>query len=525
MNRDVTFFSLFWLLPFVLLAQGVIPTPATTESSRLTLARESLYSTAADAFRSVSTLKARDPQAALKVLAELETAIAQSSDKSPEISDLITNITASIRSCRDEIGIFWPTIGELEKKLSKKADPATVRDYLRKVSRETERLSRRNPRATSSEVFTDLSAAMELLDSATRILTQAQRNAIDVESLSTITEAQRSVMRQRQIVDADNARVSQVGKEYPYAPPTLKELIGQSMAVEPTPDKRLAKNLRDCQLGEQQILLMAAPADGRICQQVMTIFRLPEDGVRKIGLSTEDLLAAHKSSVDYVLFAVDTTAGRPLEVTRPFLEKLKLPIPPNDGATFAILDLQGHVVDSTTADQLQTDFKVDGVSLVSFLRDHTHKFPDAEQLLADALADANRTGKRVLFLQGGPLCMPCLLLSRYLQEHSAVLTPDYVFVKIDSRFANAPAVLKRVRGYSGGVPWMAILDSQGKPLVTSDGPFGNIGFPSRDAELTHFEAMLRTTSRKLTDANIRNLIDALVQRRPESVGLADGVTP
>ena len=32
---------------------------------------------------------------------------------------------------------------------------------------------------------------------------------------------------------------------------------------------------------------------------------------------------------------------------------------------------------------------------------------------------------------------------------------------------------------SGGIPWFAILDAQGKALATSDGPRGNIGYPAR----------------------------------------------
>ena len=51
-----------------------------------------------------------------------------------------------------------------------------------------------------------------------------------------------------------------------------------------------------------------------------------------------------------------------------------------------------------------------------------------------------------------------------------------------------------------GIPWMAILDSDGNALVTSnDGPTGeNIGHPIESEEIEHFMHMIEQTAQHLT---------------------------
>lgn len=48
------------------------------------------------------------------------------------------------------------------------------------------------------------------------------------------------------------------------------------------------------------------------------------------------------------------------------------------------------------------------------------------------------------------------------------------------------------------MPWMTILDAQGRRLVTSDGEKGNIGYPYEPHEIAHFMTMLRATARRLS---------------------------
>jgi hypothetical protein len=50
---------------------------------------------------------------------------------------------------------------------------------------------------------------------------------------------------------------------------------------------------------------------------------------------------------------------------------------------------------------------------------------------------------------------------------------------------------------------MAILDGDGKQLVTSDGPKGNIGCPFEPHEIAWFRTMLEKTRGKLTDEDLQ----------------------
>ena len=74
----------------------------------------------------------------------------------------------------------------------------------------------------------------------------------------------------------------------------------------------------------------------------------------------------------------------------------------------------------------------------------------------------------------------------YLAE--LLLQKDYVLQSIDSgKHQNAKAVIARVRpAAAGGIPWMVIQGADGRPLVTSDGPKGNIGCPWEPHEIAWF---------------------------------------
>ena len=85
-------------------------------------------------------------------------------------------------------------------------------------------------------------------------------------------------------------------------------------------------------------------------------------------------------------------------------------------------------------------------------------------------------------------------------------------MKLDARFVNFQRAFDWIDGYTdSGNPWMAILDSDGKSLVTSDGPQGNVGFPESAQEASYFEWMLRATAQRLSDDEITTLIAPLTR--------------
>jgi hypothetical protein len=71
---------------------------------------------------------------------------------------------------------------------------------------------------------------------------------------------------------------------------------------------------------------------------------------------------------------------------------------------------------------------------------------------------------------------------------------------------------------AGGIPWMVMLDAQGKALINSDGPKGNIGYPATDDEIAHFVTMLQTCKQRLTDQEINGLKASLVSLMPAKAG-------
>jgi len=67
-----------------------------------------------------------------------------------------------------------------------------------------------------------------------------------------------------------------------------------------------------------------------------------------------------------------------------------------------------------------------------------------------------------------------------------------------------------------GIPCHAIYDADGKELINSVGPQGNIGCPLRDPRFSidpvttrHFRKMLETTAQKINAAEIDELVRSL----------------
>ena len=79
-------------------------------------------------------------------------------------------------------------------------------------------------------------------------------------------------------------------------------------------------------------------------------------------------------------------------------------------------------------------------------------------------------------------------------------------------------VMAQVRpNADGGIPWFAVLDEKGKPLATSHGPKGNIGFPFTPEEIDHFMVLIAGQSRRI-DAGQQD------QLRQSLVASADRIT-
>lgn len=91
-----------------------------------------------------------------------------------------------------------------------------------------------------------------------------------------------------------------------------------------------------------------------------------------------------------------------------------------------------------------------------------------------------------------------------------LLAKEFVVVKLDfDRAPGAQDLAKRYQTKDQGLPWMVIVDGDGKAIADSTGPEGNIGFPAKDSEYAHFKTMLEKAKRHLTDKDIAALIASL----------------
>jgi uncharacterized protein GlcG (DUF336 family) len=230
--------------------------------------------------------------------------------------------------------------------------------------------------------------------------------------------------------------------------------------------------------------------------------------VKPAKTNGEELLSA--ALADFAVVGIDTSDTRFAAENRAFFERLKVPYPAPDDALLAVIGVDGRLVGAVAGKDVADETSENNRRLLEFLFRSAPPTPDAEKLLDEALAKAKRENKRVLVRQNAARCDPCESLSRYFDKQRPLLDKDYVCVKLDERYGNGHRALARVRdAWEGGVPWMAILDAEGKPLITSDSPHGNIGFPETAQEISYFAWMLRATARDLTEEDVQTLIQSL----------------
>ncbi len=98
-------------------------------------------------------------------------------------------------------------------------------------------------------------------------------------------------------------------------------------------------------------------------------------------------------------------------------------------------------------------------------------------------------------------------------EIAAILDRDFVIAEVDiDRMTGGKDVQSRYQPKSsGGIPWFAILDVQGKALATSDSPRGNIGYPAQPQEIAHFLSMVKGQARRIDAGQLDQLRKSLEQ--------------
>jgi hypothetical protein len=97
-----------------------------------------------------------------------------------------------------------------------------------------------------------------------------------------------------------------------------------------------------------------------------------------------------------------------------------------------------------------------------------------------------------------------------LPNVAPLLAREFVLLKLDvDRQNGAKEIEYRYSGKEQGLPWFAILGSDGTGLKNSTAPTGNVGYPYEPQEVAWFKSMLQAVKHHLTDADIASLIASI----------------
>ena len=190
----------------------------------------------------------------------------------------------------------------------------------------------------------------------------------------------------------------------------------------------------------------------------------------------------------------------------------------SNGVPFlTVLDADGTVITNQETGSLEKDGAHDPAKVMTFLTAHQATPRDAATSLKQALESSKASGRPVMLHFGAPWCGWCHRLEAWMTEPpvKAILARHLVDCKIDTdRDTGGKAIFEAyTKGESTGIPWFVFLAGDGRTLATSDGPDGNVGFPSTDGEIGAFTTALKKADPTFTDAEIDTLSKSLVANR------------
>ena len=256
-------------------------------------------------------------------------------------------------------------------------------------------------------------------------------------------------------------------------------------------EERFARALRDCRLGGYHLLVVRSgpsAAAAKLDRKHLSPPAQAADIARYLQLTLDERFPAGSA---------DGT----------FAESQNWPEVKADEVFLAAYDASGEELTRETFDAASKDADE---RCERFIAKNAPPQVDALKKWDEAFAEAAETGQRVWAVEGGRYCGPCFLLSRWIDEHRAVLERDYVFFKVDALLdASGKEIAMRIRQSGSGVPVHAIFDANQEMLADSQGPLGNIGMPSSFEGRRHLRRMLEATRRTLTDAELDAVVASL----------------
>ncbi|KAA1258801.1 Bacterial Ig-like domain (group 1) [Rubripirellula obstinata] len=288
----------------------------------------------------------------------------------------------------------------------------------------------------------------------------------------------------------------------PYVPPTLDERIAKAMGVDATAMDRFTRAIPRCKLNKQKMLMVIGKPDDSRLRRFMQL-RYEDRDFRKVR-------------DEFLIMALSTNTPDNVASVEQLFDELN--VETTDASTdfsIVLIDSEGALISDNAVTNLLEDDELSKDVVIEWLRSHIGQPIDAKKLLDEALARAKQENKRVLVQETATWCGPCHLLSNFLNENRQWET-DYLWIKMDHRFTGARKIMAELRGdASGGVPWYAILDSDGEKLATSNHfeTGNNIGFPSRKDGQEHFKRMLLDTRLSMTEDQVDAFVAQLKKKK------------
>ena len=298
----------------------------------------------------------------------------------------------------------------------------------------------------------------------------------------------------------DPIDLGDVRKPTEWKPPTLTDQINEAFDIKGTrgtPTERFELAKRRAALSYQRVMIIFGTPKHEASKQFMQLRY--EDNDVSTALNPFRIVAINSE-------------GEKLAAAQTLAQLFGVTLSEPDAAcSIHVIEPDGTLIASADEQAVSEEGRISKRKLTTLLAAHTLAPLNAEVVLRDALAQAKKENKRVFLQETATWCGPCWLLSEYLDKHRTIWEKDFIWVKMDQRWEHCDTVMEPIRGQAqGGIPWIAILDSDGKTLSTSNTAQGeNIGYPSDDTGRKHFRSMLEKTTIRLVTKDINLLMAGL----------------